>query len=160
MADFLIGCTHFGHAHIIKLANRPFETVKDMDRALISNWNKAVKADDTVYHLGDFAWDTHAHYRRALNGTIIFVKGNHDQRNPWSMVDYVTLRRRKRKIVLFHYPISEWDGWYHGAVHFHCHTHDPEFQTAERRGNVTVEAIGYTPIRLETAIDRLTGDEP
>lgn len=155
MTDFIIGCTHFGHANIIKLANRPFDSVEEMDKAMIFNWNSVVGENDTVFHLGDFAWgDNPAGYLAHLNGNVEFLNGNHDPEN-WGH-KYLTIKRDRRKIVLFHYPIEEWDGWFRGSVHFHAHTHKPKFQTAERRGNVCAEALNYVPIRLNTAIRRLT----
>ena len=48
---------HFGHSNIIKLCNRPFATVEEMDRALMEGWNKKVKKCDTVYIIGDIIWD-------------------------------------------------------------------------------------------------------
>ena len=48
---------HFGHSNIIKLCNRPFADVESMDAALIENWNKKVKKNDTVYVLGDIVAD-------------------------------------------------------------------------------------------------------
>ncbi len=155
MADFLIGCTHFGHANIIGLAKRPFSDLAEMEEALVENWNRAVNKRDTVYHLGDFAFKGKAlaEYEARLNGTLIRIQGNHDPKT-WG-TPYLELRENRTKIVLFHYPIEEWNGWFNGAVHFHCHTHDPVFKSAERRGNVGADAIGFTPIRLTEAIARL-----
>ncbi len=155
MTDFLIGCTHFGHENIIKLANRPFSSVEEMDATIIENWNRVVGPRDTVYHLGDFAFrgKPGSGYEAHLNGKIIGIQGNHDPQH-WG-VPYLNIKRNKRRSVLFHYPIEEWDGWYRGSVHFHAHTHSPEFHSAERRGNVGVDAIGFTPIRLEEAVSRL-----
>ena len=45
---YLIGCTHFGHKNIVKLANRPFQSIDEMDDVLIQNWNRTVKAKDIV----------------------------------------------------------------------------------------------------------------
>ena len=53
--NFYISDTHFGHANIIRLCNRPFQDVERMDNTLINNWNNTVSNKDTVYILGDFA---------------------------------------------------------------------------------------------------------
>ena len=45
---------HLGHANIIKLCDRPFETVEQMDEVLIENWNAKVHRDDVVYIVGGF----------------------------------------------------------------------------------------------------------
>ena len=153
MTDFLTGCTHFGHANILRLANRPFADITAMDAALIENWNTTVGPRDTVYHLGDFAFRDHEGYAAKLNGNKVWLQGNHDPKG-WG-ADYKKVRANKTSAVLFHYPIEEWDGWFRGAVHFHCHTHKPDFVTAERRGNVGVDSTGFTPIRLNGAIARL-----
>mgnify|MGYP006999198613 CR=1 FL=1 len=47
MTDWVIGCTHFGHANIIRLCNRPFASVEEMDRAMIENWNRTVGLRDS-----------------------------------------------------------------------------------------------------------------
>ncbi len=155
LADYLTGCTHFGHENIIRLAERPFADVAEMDAALIEGWNEVVALGDTVYHLGDFAMRgaPAEEYKEQLNGSIIEIQGNHDPKG-WGH-NYLTMHRKKLKIVLFHYPIEEWDGWWRGAVHFHCHTHSKEFVSAERRGNVGVDATGYKPIRLDEAIEKI-----
>ena len=54
MSIFLTSDTHFNNDNIIKYCNRPFFNHKDMNEALIANWNSVVKPEDTVYHLGDF----------------------------------------------------------------------------------------------------------
>ena len=156
MTELVTGCTHFGHSNIVHLANRPFADVEQMDRALIENWNAVVRPNDTVYHLGDFAWKggEGEQYAQRLNGRIVRLQGNHDPKG-WG-VDYLRVKHNKVRAVLFHYPIEEWDGWYKGAVHLHCHMHRPEFVSGERRGNVGVDATNFTPMRLSEAIERLT----
>ncbi len=156
MTTYFIGCTHFGHANIIKLAKRPFSSVEEMDETLVSNWNKTVRKTDTVYHLGDFSYkgsSRPADYLNRLNGDIILIKGNHDPDN-WGH-KYYEFKDNKRLFVLMHYPIEEWNGYYRGAVHIHCHTHKHELVSAERRFNVTVEATGYKPISLEEILSHV-----
>ncbi len=150
MTTFFVGCTHFQHQNIIKLTNRPFNSVEEMDETLIENWNKTVNKTDTVYHLGDFAYrgtTSNAEILKKLNGRIILIQGNHDPLL-WGQ-HYLEFKDNKRLFVLSHYPFEEWNGYYKGAIHIHCHTHKPQLISAERRFNVTVEATGYKPISLE-----------
>lgn len=83
MAVFFTSDTHWGHAAIIRYCKRPFANVRDMDEAMIANWNAVVRHDDNVvWHLGDFAHGADAkHVRsvfRRLNGRKMLVIGNHD----------------------------------------------------------------------------------
>ena len=57
--DFYITSdTWFGRPQILQIANRrDFQTIEEMDAVLIKNWNKKVKKNDVVFHLGNFAWD-------------------------------------------------------------------------------------------------------
>ena len=49
--DFMIADTHFGTDSIRRYEIRPFESVQEMDEALIQNWNRVVSEGDTVYVL-------------------------------------------------------------------------------------------------------------
>ena len=46
---------HLSRARIIEYCARPFSSVEEMDAELIRRWNEAVRPDDLVVHLGDFA---------------------------------------------------------------------------------------------------------
>lgn len=155
MTDYLTGCTHFGHSNILKLASRPFNSVEEMNEVLIENWNSTVNKNDTVYHLGDFSYKggNTLQYSRKLNGNIIYLQGNHDFKN-WGQ-NYLELNINKVKVVLMHYPIEEWNGWFRPSIHLHCHTHKREFISGERRGNVGVDACNFTPIKISECIERL-----
>lgn len=50
---FFTADTHFGHANILKLCGRPFDTIEEMNEKMIGNWNDRVKGTDTVYIVGD-----------------------------------------------------------------------------------------------------------
>jgi len=86
---YFISDTHFGHQNIIKYCDRPFLSLTDMDLVLIRNWNERVQKTDTVFFLGDFCLSKSSEapnsknfdfYRQQLNGNIIFISGNHDNR--------------------------------------------------------------------------------
>ena len=81
---FFTSDTHFNHFNIIGSCNRPFKDEIEMNEALIENWNKTVNDDSLIFHLGDFAWGGFSKWkqiREQLNGHIILIKGNHDQKN-------------------------------------------------------------------------------
>ena len=60
--DYFIADLHFGHNNIIKLCNRPFSSVDEMDEAFISAWNAKVKKKaDTIYIVGDLVWEKQIH---------------------------------------------------------------------------------------------------
>lgn len=142
---------HFGHENIIKFCERPFATVGQMDATLIENWNRVVKHDCTVFHLGDFTLlegGFAAQYFGALNGRIcvLGVPWHHDKRwlkyaqnPPYRTYDEhpVTIlppevslefkfseqQKHPHSIHLSHYPMGEWDRAYHGGWHLHGHSH-------------------------------------
>lgn len=81
---FFTSDTHWGHANILGFCNRPFANVEEMNHKLIENWNNKVPTDGLVFHLGDFAWGGYPFWkniRSQLNGEIILIKGNHDEKN-------------------------------------------------------------------------------
>jgi calcineurin-like phosphoesterase family protein len=165
-----ISDTHFGHANIIKLTNRPFESVFEMDEVMIERWNNAVGKNDLVYHLGDFAWNNVEDYRWYLNGHIILIHGSHDrltkkqEKGLFSAVYYYKIIKDNGiGLVLFHYPILSWDGLYKGKHHLHGHSHNHTFDVIEgkehqnkgRRINICVEqpVMDYTPRTLEEILN-------
>lgn len=154
---FFTSDTHFGHANIIKLCDRPFTSVEEMDETMIERWNARVGAGDVVFHLGDFALGAKTGRRvfERLNGTKVLIRGNHDDndtcRLAWgSCVDYVMQRYEGQAwMVLFHYPILEWDGHYRGNIHLHGHQHNKSPLRDVRRVDVGVDANDFTPWALE-----------
>ena len=67
MSYFFTADCHFGQERTLKLSKRPFDSVVEMDRALVNNWNKTVSKDDTVFVLGDFG---EFHYTKFLNSSL------------------------------------------------------------------------------------------
>ena len=51
------------------------------DEMLTEKWNSVVQPDDTVLHLGDFAFKGIERYTKDLNGNKILLRGNHDYKS-------------------------------------------------------------------------------
>lgn len=110
---------HFGHENIIKYCDRPFKDVEEMNSKLIENMNKRVKPEDTVFFLGDFCFKnseggkegeglTHRadHYIKQLQGSWVFVKGNHDRNNSLkTCIEKVYIKHGGRRMCMIHNPI-------------------------------------------------------
>ncbi|AXG66306.1 phosphoesterase [Streptomyces phage Annadreamy] len=82
MSRFFTSDTHFGHARIIELCNRPFSSVEEMNEVMIERWNSVVKSTDTVIHFGDVALGKIAESLpliERLNGIKSLIPGNHDR---------------------------------------------------------------------------------
>ena len=159
---------HFGHANVMRLCNRPFQSVEEMDNALIANWNGCVKPNDDIYILGDFMFKAPsgaAHrYLSQLNGRKYLIRGNHDKPMKdtelcphdlqW-IKDYFVLKQNGRQYVLFHYPILEWANYFRGAVHLYGHVHNNASSAARMEAltgpafNVGVDCNGYKPVSIE-----------
>lgn len=70
--------THFGSERVRLLSKRPYTTVEEMDKDLIEKWNKIVKPDEDVYHLGDFG---NYSILKHLNGKIHLILGNYERKD-------------------------------------------------------------------------------
>lgn len=131
---FFTSDTHFGHANIIRFCNRPFQNVEEMNEVLIENWNKVVSKDDTVFHLGDFAFGGSSVWNSIiprLKGHINLIIGNHDRKNLrqgyMSFFDMVVpqlqIEIEDTSIYLNHYPFLCYGGSYRGVWQLFGHVH-------------------------------------
>ena len=160
--------THFGDERIIRLCNRPFDTLQDMTSNIIKRWNSTVDVNDDVYIIGDYACgnlDAFNEITNSLNGIKHLVPGNHDvewMSDPaksamfdiMSMIDVIT--DNERKVVLCHYPLAAYDGSTSGAVHVYGHVHnnynEPNYELiGSLKGcyNAGVDVNDFTPKTLE-----------
>lgn len=124
---FFTSDTHFGHSKIIDYCKRPFSSIEEHDKVLIQNWNNTVGQNDTVFHLGDFAYGNSqfiANIIKQLNGNIILIKGNHDLKNMnptlYNMFSDVVYQARilidKQTVYLNHFPFLCFD---HGDINLY-----------------------------------------
>lgn len=170
--NFYISDTHFGHANIIRLCNRPFQDVDRMDNTLINNWNNTVSNKDTIYILGDFAFKSKSpiEYLKKLNGKKILILGNHDsdiRKHPENYSKYLdgihnyleisdTIGKETYRVVLFHYPIAEWNGFFRNNIHLYGHVHNNKkndsyfiMKNIKNAYNVGADILDFTPRTLK-----------
>ena len=165
--NYYISDMHFGHGNILKLCGRPFESTEEMDETIIKNWNERVSKNDDVYILGDVGWKLEhtLEILRRLKGKKHLIAGNHDFRllknerfrNEFSDIhDLLEVKDKgcsdqTERIILCHYPLVEWNGFYRGAWHFYGHIHNNEndaqniMKNIERAVNVGADLIGFNP---------------
>jgi calcineurin-like phosphoesterase family protein len=147
--------SHWGHKRIIELSNRPDSSVEAMDERMIAAWNRTVSYDGVVYFLGDFSFYNPEKTRRIrsrLNGTIHYIRGNHDKsvdkiKDTFeSYSDYKEITIEDQKIILCHYPFAEWNGAHKGSWHLHGHQHGNGPRVAIPRLDVGVDCFPDGPV--------------
>lgn len=130
---------HFNHKNIIDYCSRPFQSVEEMNLALIENHNKLVNKNDDVYFLGDFVLGKKENIidiLNKLNGNKHLVYGNHDNQIVKNKKDYLSSNlfqsievykelniKDYPTICLFHYSMRTWNKAYHGSWHLFGHSH-------------------------------------
>ena len=158
---------HFGHRGIITMQNRPFESVEEMDRVLLRNYNAVVHKDDTVYILGDICH--HMKMEQAdelikkLNGKKYLIKGNHDKnydpRLFADIQDFMTASVNRQYFALMHYPMLSWPKKNSGSIQLHGHIHarmdynEKNRTEGVKRYDVGVDANNFFPVSVKQIID-------
>lgn len=162
MTVFFTADTHFGHTNIIKHLNRPFESVEQMNDAIIKNWNRAIGPSDTVYHLGDVSLlrpEATKEILDRLNGKVFLVRGNHEtsaehklcrDRFEWIKDYHFASFNAGIQIAMCHYAMRVWNKKHHGAWHLYGHSHGtlppPE---GERCLDIGVDCWNFRPLSLD-----------
>ena len=169
---YFIADTHFFHKNVLEFSDRPFKDVEEMNQQLIKNWNSVVKnPKDEVYILGDFVYKGTGkqanEVQEKLRGKKYLIKGNHESYLKedefdstlfeW-VKDYHSFKYNKKKLVLFHYPILEWDGFFNGSIHLYGHVHNTRIQyfnemLGVRALNVGADMLDYKPISIDEVFE-------
>lgn len=161
---FIVSDTHWGHENILKFTDsktgdriRLFESLEEMDELMVENWNKTVKDEDIVYHLGDVYFGNGHKVLPRLRGRKRLILGNHDN----GKSSYIQCNFQKVLMwrmfpefncVLTHVPIHE-SGLYKVQYNLHGHIHQNASPT-DRHINCSVEVQNYTPKAIEDLIPR------
>lgn len=157
MNTFFIADPHFGHGAIIGYENRPFETVEEMDQALIDNWNRVVGKHDKVYLLGDVSFykdDKTANIVKQLKGLKYLVVGNHDSPNVMRYYDMGFHRVYDNPVILdgfwmlSHEPLYINANMPYANIFGHVHASKQYTNYSIQSFCVCVERIDYTPIEF------------
>lgn len=174
--------THFLHKNVLGFMEergRRWETIEEMEDALIDNINSVVAPNDELYHLGDFSYrktreEAMALRRRIRCRKVHLIPGNHDK--DWTRPEVEgtfiveplikILKIDGQKVVLSHYPIADWPGMSHGSIHLHGHIHSEgsdynELNRAQGlyRYDVGVDANNFFPVSLEEIFAWFDGAE-
>ncbi len=171
--NFYIADTHFFHDNILRFSHRPFKDVVEMNETIIRNWNSVVSDNDDVYILGDVANRTNVEKINdvisRLKGKKHLVVGNHDvvilknkklQNFFVEIKDMIQVKDGDDSIVLCHYPMAEWPGFYRGAYHFFGHIHNNDndackiMKNIKNAYNVGVDILGFCPKTKNQIINR------
>lgn len=159
---------HIGHENIIRLCNRPYKTVEEMNGDLIKRWNIKVGPKDEVYILGDmfFKYTDIQQVKdilKSLNGKKHLIKGNHDKflkqlnwRDYFESLDlYKEIDDKGRMVCMFHYPVEEWNGYYRNSYMLYGHVHDNmgDIKKHSRKFNVGVDVNDFEPKTLDELIE-------
>lgn len=170
---FFTSDTHWSHFNIARLCNRPFNSRKEMDEGLITNWNKVVPEDGIVIHCGDFmlphkiGYKEYSKYVSRLNGTIYLTRGNHDRielgnyDDKLIVSDCLYIQVEKTLIYAQHYPCLAFKGDIQAFGHIHTlsdgmvHGLDSDVVSKLKfnQYDVGVDQNDYTPISYNQLIN-------
>ena len=173
---------HIGHRNIIRLCERPFKDIEEMDRALIDRHNAKVGESDTVYDLGDFAFRCTPEYAVAclaqLNGRRHLLWGNHDkplrQALKRGLLDgllasgqltligdpdphmqtALRINVDGQDIVLAHYAQRTWHGAFRGTWHLYGHSHG-NLTPFRKSMDIGVDAHEFHPVSFTELQSRM-----
>ena len=160
---WFISDTHLNHNKEFVWKVRGFDSVSDMNNAIIERWNSVVKPNDIVYHLGDFIMgdlEDGIELIKKLNGKIRLAIGNHDTSARLDAFSKLSnfeeiqfgyrLKNKKRTFLLTHYPLlsGNYDNSKTYSIHGHTHSINP-FCEYDMMYNVSCEAHNCTPISWE-----------
>jgi calcineurin-like phosphoesterase family protein len=178
--------THYMHTNICKGVTkwkidtpealegvRDFNTLEEMNNALVENINKVVKEDDWLIHVGDWSFggfEMIEEFRTMINcKNIILITGNHDahiKRNREDVQRLFTRVSEKEELQIE----SEKFLFYHGdnghpqryqkdtyMLHGHFHSKgEKRFSNDPRRMDVGIcGSPGFRPYRLSEVVDIL-----
>jgi calcineurin-like phosphoesterase family protein len=152
---------------------RDFKTLTEMNDTIVNGINDNVGADDILIHLGDWSFggfQSIKEFRERINcKNIHLIYGNHDHHirnnrdNCQSLFTttaseellVLKVNNKEYKFILYHFPISSWDGLRKGVIHLHGHVHlsnEHKFGLGKKMDAGVDGSINYTPYDIVNTI--------
>jgi calcineurin-like phosphoesterase family protein len=175
MAIYLCSDWHFCHNRDFIYKPRGFNSVEEMNTAIINRHNTIVKSNDDVYCLGDLCLNNDEKGLECiskLNGNLHIICGNHDTNkrrtryklelpNVFEVCDAKTLRYNNQSIYLSHYPTitSNFDGdkpLRYRVINICGHTHTKDKFSDMDKGiiyHVDMDAHNCTPVSIDKILN-------
>jgi calcineurin-like phosphoesterase family protein len=180
---FFTSDTHFYHNNIIKYCNRPFTSVRDMNKVLVDNWNAIVPVDAHIFHLGDVSLTANPKelndLLHSLNGTKHLVIGNHEKdalsksyiKEHWTTINDIAeiyvkdeeITYGEQHLVMCHYPFysGSWNGGHRGSWNLYGHVHGGLsnkgiIKTHPAQLDVGVDSHGFKPVSYQKVKELIT----
>lgn len=154
--DFFMSDPHFFHANIIKLTDRPFEDVDEMNEHIIAKINSVCTKYDTLFIVGDLCLPKKSlvmssveYLVKRINPEIVLVRGNHDHLSDQDykslgIKDVVdTLKHPRLDVTLLHDIKAVQDD--SQELYLCGHSHEKWLEKTNAL-NLSVEMWDYTPI--------------
>ena len=174
MSDvFLTSDLHFCHNQEFLYKPRGFDSVEEMNEAIVERWNSVVAPGDIVFILGDLMLNDNEKaltYIKQLNGDLAVIWGNHDsearqqllyEKCPAIMtMGYAhQFKHHKLTCYLSHYPTltANYDDKHFSqhVINFHGHTHQQTNWLNPANPftyHVGLDSHNCTPVHIEEAI--------
>lgn len=170
---FLTSDLHFCHNQEFLYKPRGFDSIEEMNEAIVERWNSVVKSDDMVFILGDLMLNDNEkalEYIKRLNGWLLVVWGNHDSEARQNLIreKYPTImemgyahqfKHHKLTCYLSHYPTltANYDDKHFSqhVINFHGHTHQQTNWINPANPftyHVGLDSHNCTPVHIEEAI--------
>ena len=174
---FLTSDWHFNHNREFIWKARGFNSVEEMNEAIIENHNSIVLPEDDVYVLGDLMLggdklDEGLELIKRMNGRLHLVRGNHDTERRWlayptlpnvvECKDAIYLKCGKYHFYLTHFPCLtgnlEKESLTQMTLNIFGHTHQKGkfFEDRPYMYNVGVDAHECYPVNIFNALSDMT----
>lgn len=162
---------HFCHDREFLYKPRGFESIDEMNNAIVGRWNNIITPSDDVYILGDLMLCDNkkgTELLNSLNGKLHIIIGNHDTdnrveiyRNLMNVVSVecaAYLKWNGYKFFLTHYPCLtgslEHRDAKHTLINLFGHTHSKQLFYEDRpyMYNVAMDAHNSTPVGISDIV--------